>query len=696
MNKYILIIVDHTQIESDLTDFPLLINLSTSSGLNEKNLTEFFTEIGENKYKIRLEDTSGVGHYVEIETWDWANNKAILHTKVNLSSTSDSVFLLYYDANYEDNISYIGVTGSTAAQNVWDSNYKAVYTMAQNPSVGGACILDSTVNANHGTPYGMTSADLVNTVSGGKSLSFNGSTAGINVPSNILSGCSQWSSEVFLNLSSYRATGQSAIMVDRTNTQSDFQIIVLPDNNNPHKFVMVMTNISTSDVPLNTDTYIASSYNLVTSKLFFNGVVDVSVVVTIPPITSTSATCKIGDDPWGNKLSGSIGTIRLSNTARSDDWIAATNKSLRDELCSFYQIGISDFLFVEGTGVVTPGNEAHFNFLPDEDYHILTLSAPLPMLTMEASATAKLPPYNAINIDLPILTCDIEGNSWKGAVGDCYGDMEATLPILECIIYSGGAVIDIILPILIVEMSTPIEPIFAQIDCLIPMIELEMLQIDPISAYMSAVIPMLTASIEGDCKFTGMNISLPVPTMRAYSGVEMTISLPVPNFSMTASAAKAGYLTASLPVPQFVAYSGAVMDITLPVPMVEMVADTPIIAIMNVNLKILSFVMSATSLAPTTLNGILPVPQFIATSRGCLFNSMDCAFPLIDIEMSGINGEVATLAAEIPILHMIMQGFFHREGGNYINITLPILAMYSEAYGATTSEILRHVRGQER
>ena len=39
--KYIQIVVDHTKIDSDLTDFPLMINLSTVSGINSLRATSF-------------------------------------------------------------------------------------------------------------------------------------------------------------------------------------------------------------------------------------------------------------------------------------------------------------------------------------------------------------------------------------------------------------------------------------------------------------------------------------------------------------------------------------------------------------------------------------------------------------------------------------------------------------------------------
>jgi len=110
---------------------------------------------------------------VEIESWDSANNKAFIHIKVPIiSPTEDTVLTLTCLGS--PNTAYVGETGSDAAKAVWDENFAAVYHMAQDPSTGGACILDSTSNENHGTPNGsMTSDDLIDG-DYGKALEFDG------------------------------------------------------------------------------------------------------------------------------------------------------------------------------------------------------------------------------------------------------------------------------------------------------------------------------------------------------------------------------------------------------------------------------------------------------------------------------------------------------------------------------------------
>ena len=65
-----------------------------------------------------------------------------------LDNDVDTDFYMYYDKDADHNTTYISMSGDTAAQSVWDSNFKAVYHMADATT---STILDSTSNNNDGT-----------------------------------------------------------------------------------------------------------------------------------------------------------------------------------------------------------------------------------------------------------------------------------------------------------------------------------------------------------------------------------------------------------------------------------------------------------------------------------------------------------------------------------------------------------------
>jgi hypothetical protein len=69
--KRVKITIDQNDVDSDLSNFPLLVHLSSSSGWNSDDVTFIFNEISDNSEKIALTQSDGVTEYfVEIEQWD--------------------------------------------------------------------------------------------------------------------------------------------------------------------------------------------------------------------------------------------------------------------------------------------------------------------------------------------------------------------------------------------------------------------------------------------------------------------------------------------------------------------------------------------------------------------------------------------------------------------------------------------------
>lgn len=149
--KRVKLTVDHNDIDEDLTDFPLLIHISSSSGIGSDDVTFIFDEVGSNRFKIAVTTSDGVTQcYVEVEYWDAVNEEAWLWVRVpSISSSEDTVLYLYYDNSKDDNTAYVGDPGSSAAQKVWDDNYLFVSHMADDPD--DSHIRDSTSNGNDGS-----------------------------------------------------------------------------------------------------------------------------------------------------------------------------------------------------------------------------------------------------------------------------------------------------------------------------------------------------------------------------------------------------------------------------------------------------------------------------------------------------------------------------------------------------------------
>lgn len=154
--KRVKLTIDSGDIDANLSDFPILIYISASSGRNSDDISFVFDELtaDANRKKIAVTKSDGTTElYVEIEQWDDGNEKAWLWVKVSgvdsIGAGSDTDLYLYYDSAHADNDTYVGDTNSAVSENVWDANFKLVYHMRD--GADNEHVYDSTTNDNDGT-----------------------------------------------------------------------------------------------------------------------------------------------------------------------------------------------------------------------------------------------------------------------------------------------------------------------------------------------------------------------------------------------------------------------------------------------------------------------------------------------------------------------------------------------------------------
>jgi len=144
-DKRIKLTIDHTKIDADLSWFPVTVFLTSSQG------AEVFTEFDADEDFDRIAFTTSDGEtqlYADCELFDVSERKAIYHvskTGWTVSSSTDTDIYLYYDNTAGHNTTYISKSGGTAAQSVWDSNFEAVYHMADGIDIGSP----ATNRSNH-------------------------------------------------------------------------------------------------------------------------------------------------------------------------------------------------------------------------------------------------------------------------------------------------------------------------------------------------------------------------------------------------------------------------------------------------------------------------------------------------------------------------------------------------------------------
>jgi hypothetical protein len=180
-------LIDRDLIDENLTDFPVGIIIPES--------LEFVNAV--NWQYLHVTVSGGVELYTEVELWD---GKGIIWTKLPwIPSDSNTLLTLYFD---DLNTSHVGLTTTSAAQQVWTNDYVAVYHFSPSgalPTSAGEVIYDSTVNQFHGTPYSTilnTSASFVSGGRFGQAMVFDGKNDYVSVP--ISASSDSWSFEYYI------------------------------------------------------------------------------------------------------------------------------------------------------------------------------------------------------------------------------------------------------------------------------------------------------------------------------------------------------------------------------------------------------------------------------------------------------------------------------------------------------------------
>jgi len=296
-----------------------------------------------NRKKIAVTTSDGTTQcYVEIERWDDANEEAELWVKIpSISFSSATDIYLYFDVSQDDNDTYVGDIGSTPGKTVWDSNFTGIYHMCQDPSGGASCILDSTDNANHGTPYGtMTSGDLVDG-SIGKGLDFDGNDDHIQISGALLDPAlctisllskGTVSDKIYIG----RGDGGESVA---TNTVE----IKATDSNELTYFYETGSGTNHSYSVSTTIDPLDGSWHLIHMVIYTNGcdlwIDDEKHVISTGNSDTTAPYAWIGyyrsdvyeDQSW----KGQLDEVQISDIKRSEAWIKATHYSHRDTFLTF-------------------------------------------------------------------------------------------------------------------------------------------------------------------------------------------------------------------------------------------------------------------------------------------------------------------------------------------------------------------------
>jgi len=322
--------IDSNDIDSELTDFPLLVYLSSSSGENNDDVTEVFDEVGSDYNAAAFTGSDGTSRlYFEVEYWNAASEEAWMWVKVpSISNTTDTDIYIYYDS-INDGSAYNSPT------NVWDSNFKMVQHLEETSGTH----YDSTSNNNDGTQGGGVTQDATGKIDGADE--FDGTNdyvdcgnigtlnspftveawmyfSNLNQPNGdydyvLIIGTPLNSISISRNAADaatgankyYSWTENGQLMGPVLSGQQYLHVVAMWDSSSPYHRLYINGASQTVDQP--------------TGAINTNGEVDLGLYKPGPT----------------HYINGIIDEVRISNVVRSASWIKATYESERDNLLSF-------------------------------------------------------------------------------------------------------------------------------------------------------------------------------------------------------------------------------------------------------------------------------------------------------------------------------------------------------------------------
>ncbi|MGV8162089.1 MAG: DUF2341 domain-containing protein, partial [Candidatus Nanoarchaeia archaeon] len=304
------ITIDKTKVNGELSNFPVLIELIDVNMIGKTQadgddiLFKSYDGLTKFDHEIELFD-SGAGHLVA-----WVKVPSV-------SSSVDTILYMYYgnaDADNQQN-----------PEAVWDSNYLAVHHLEE---ISGT-VFDSTSNNNDGTPQNGVVQNVAGKIDGADS--FDGSNDRTVLP-RLFDSENQFTFEGWMNSGS-----KHGYAISQWDSNNGAFLQYYPVDNTFQFFNNGNALKKTSSA--NQWHYVVGTFNGTVAQLFVDGGIPVTMDSSV---SWPNQALYLGDRSAGSRaFLGSLDEIRVSNIARSEDYIK-TNYNNQNNPSTFAIVSLEE------------------------------------------------------------------------------------------------------------------------------------------------------------------------------------------------------------------------------------------------------------------------------------------------------------------------------------------------------------------
>jgi hypothetical protein len=330
--------IEGDSVSGNLINFPVLVKINDTDMRSVSNGGNVAFDDGRDI--IFVSNNYSLLNF-DIDEFDEVNG--ILFAWVNIPS-------LAADTNYSFKMLYgnAEVAAGYAGSNAWDNNYKAVWHMNDVPATATDSLMDATIHNNNG---GFQNMDSINSITGqiGSALAFNANdTNYVIVPhdtSQAMDDEDQVTVEAWIKKSSFQNDPETRrAILNKSDESYNLQIYNVGGDDN-YRFSIhdgsgYESLNSTTDVIYDW-VYLVGTADGSTNKIFVNGQEEASNDPNaIKPTVSDIWIGNNSENP-SRVLDAELDEIRLSNVARSADWISTSYSNMNDP-DAFITVGIQN------------------------------------------------------------------------------------------------------------------------------------------------------------------------------------------------------------------------------------------------------------------------------------------------------------------------------------------------------------------
>ncbi|PXF60054.1 MAG: hypothetical protein C4B59_10075 [Candidatus Methanogaster sp.] len=328
------ITIDHTKVNSTLIDFPVLVSI-TDTGLKNHAQND-----GDDILFVNADNTIKLDH--EIEYFDGSTGELQAWVMIpSLSSSDDTIIHMYYGNPISGN--------QQNATGVWDYNYTMIQHLEERPDNDEEGHYDSTSNGNSATPKNFgdfTGSATYGTGKIGGADEFDGTNDYIDFDATVrdeLSPTDAVSVEVWIKTNS---VSEQKHIVDRIETGDGYGLFL---DSSGHVRASINGGFGTATSSKEVDdnhwhhvvfTYDKDAGGTDEIKVYVDGVHDgtgdFSIAMDYYP--EPRSAIGIRTDIMRSAFRGTIDEVRISDTARSGDWINTSFNNQNDP-SRFYSVG---------------------------------------------------------------------------------------------------------------------------------------------------------------------------------------------------------------------------------------------------------------------------------------------------------------------------------------------------------------------